>query len=92
MKLFLNIPKTDSLVLKNTEEEKHLILVSESGGGRSTAKYYEIGAGLKVEEKVLSVDTATAVENGNTKPVDSNAVYNHVAVQVGNIEILLATI
>lgn len=92
MKLFLNIPKNDSLVLKNTEEEKHLILISESGGGRSTAKYYEIGEGLKVEEDVLKVDTATEVEIGNSKPVESNAVYNHVAEHVGNIAILLSTI
>ena len=32
------------------------------------------------------------VEENNTNAVQSGAVYNHVAVQVGNIEILLETI
>ena len=30
---------------------------------------YQIGAGLKVEENVLMVDTANVVEEDNTKPV-----------------------
>ena len=41
---------------------------------------YQIGAGLKVEENVLMVDTA--------KPVTSAAVY----VEIGNIEALLASL
>lgn len=32
------------------------------------------------------------VEENNTNAVQSGAVYNHVAEQVGNIEILLSTI
>ena len=47
-----------------------------------------IGAGLKVEESVLMVDTANVVEEDNTKPVTSAAVY----VEIGNIEALLASL
>ena len=43
---------------------------------------YQIGAGLKVE------DTANVVEEDNTKPVTSAAVY----VEIGNIEALLASL
>lgn len=38
---------------------------------------------------IVVVDT---VEENNTNAVQSGAVYNHVAEQVGNIEILLSTI
>lgn len=55
------------------------------GGG---AGGYAIGDGLKVENGKLSVDTATAVEQDNTKPITSAAVYE----EVGNINALLATI
>ena len=54
------------------------------GGGMQ----YEIGAGLKVDGNTLMVDTADAVEQDNTKPVTSAAVF----VEVGNINALLATI
>ena len=47
-----------------------------------------IGAGLKVEENVLMVDAANAVEEDNTKPVTSAAVF----VEIGNIEALLASL
>ena len=59
-------------------------LAGGTGGGFS----YEIGAGLKVEDGVLSVDTANAVEEDNTKPVTSAAVYT----ELGNVEALLANI
>lgn len=49
---------------------------------------YEIGSGLKLNDNVLSVDTADEVEEDNTKPITSAAVHT----TVGNIEILLATI
>lgn len=51
---------------------------------------YEIGSGLKLDEQTntLSVDTAASVEEDNTKPITSAAVYT----TVGNIEILLETI
>ena len=55
-----------------------------SSGGQS----YEIGDGLKLEGNKLSVDTATEVEQDNTKPVTSAAVY----AQIGNIAALLAEI
>ena len=58
-------------------------LGGSSGGG---AVPYKIGAGLKVVENELMVDTADAVEEDNTRPVTSAAVY----VEIGNIEALLA--
>ena len=57
---------------------------SSAGGGVP----YQIGDGLKVVENVLMVDTADRVEEDNTRPVTSAAVY----VEVGNIEALLANI
>lgn len=56
----------------------------ETGGGTS----YKIGHGLKVEDGTLMVDTADAVEQDNTLPVTSAAVF----VQTGNIEALLAAL
>lgn len=60
----------------------------QSGGGSGGG--YTIGDGLKLDAatNTLSVDTATAVEKDNTKPVTSAAVYT----EVGNINALLATI
>lgn len=49
---------------------------------------YQIGSGLKVTGNTLEVDTATDVEEDNTLPITSTAVYT----TVGNIEILLGTI
>ena len=50
---------------------------------------YQIGHGLKVTgTNTLEVDTATDVEQDNTLPITSAAVYT----TVGNIEILLGTI
>ena len=60
-------------------------LGGSSGGG---AVPYKIGAGLKVVENELMVDTADAVEEDNTRPVTSAAVY----VEIGNIEALLAAL
>lgn len=58
-----------------------------SGGGSGG---YNIGDGLKLDPdtNTLSVDTADKVEEDNTKPVTSAAVYT----EVGNINALLATI
>lgn len=47
---------------------------------------FTLGNGLKLENNTLSVDTANAVEEDNTKPVTSAAVYT----EIGNIEALLA--
>ena len=55
-----------------------------NAGGNS----YEIGNGLKVEGNTLSVDTANIVEQDNTKPITSSAVYT----TVGNINAILGTI
>ena len=60
-------------------------LGGSSGGG---AVPYKIGAGLKVVENELMVDTANAVEQDNTLPVTSAAVF----VEIGNIEALLAAL
>ena len=49
----------------------------------------KVGENLKIDENgVLSVDTATDVEQDNTKPVTSAAVY----VQLGNVEALLSAL
>lgn len=47
-----------------------------------------IGENLKVVNGVLSVDTAPNVQQDNTKPITSAAVY----AEVGNINALLALI
>lgn len=60
-------------------------LGGSSGGG---AVPYKIGDGLKVVNSTLMVDTANAVEQDNTRPVTSAAVY----VEIGNIEALLAAL
>lgn len=59
-------------------------------GGSSGGGGYNIGSGLKLDAatNTLSVDTAQAVEEDNTKPVTSAAVFT----EVGNINALLATI
>ena len=63
-------------------------LTGRLAGGTGGGFPYEIGPGLKVEDGVLSVDTANAVEEDNTKPVTSAAVYT----ELGNVEALLANI
>ena len=61
--------------------------VRQTGGGGTA---YTIGHGLKVdaETNILSVDTADKMEQDNTLPITSAAVY----VEVGNINALLKTI
>lgn len=66
------------------EYEESDIPLPEGGGFP-----YKIGNGLKVTGvNTLEVDTATDVEQNNTLPITSAAVYT----TVGNIEILLGTI
>lgn len=60
------------------------VLATPETGGIS----YTIGAGLRVSGNTLMVDTATAVESGNTKPITSDAVYD----AIGNVETLLSQI
>ncbi|MBQ8505880.1 MAG: hypothetical protein IJ466_00365 [Clostridia bacterium] len=47
-----------------------------------------VGANLRMENGVLSVDTAASVEQDNTRPVTSAAVHT----QLGNVEALLKNI
>lgn len=67
---------------------------SAGGGGSSTwselleKPFESIGSNLKVVNGALCVDTAPNVEQDNTKPITSAAVY----VEVGNINALLALI
>lgn len=53
-----------------------------------TGQTVDIGDGLKLKNGVLSVDAADKVEEDNTKPVTSAAVF----VEIGNIEVLLAAL
>lgn len=80
----VNIIEEPTLDVRVENESEISVGVSEitQTGGRS----FEIGNGLKLENNVLSVDTANAVEEDNTKPVTSAAVYT----EIGNIEALLA--
>ena len=69
---------------ETVEYEESDIPLPEGGGFP-----YKIGNGLKVTGvNTLEVDTATDVEQNNTLPITSAAVYT----TVGNIEILLGTI
>lgn len=58
------------------------------GGGDPGTDGYIIGDGLKLEGRRLSVDTATTVDEDNTKPITSAAVFT----EIGNINALLETI
>ena len=62
------------------------------GGNPATTEtlgIIKVGENLKItEEGVLSVDTATQVEQDNTKPITSAAVHT----EIGNIEVLLAAL
>ena len=74
-----------------TEDKSSLVAaineVKRTGGGGTA---YTIGHGLKLDAKTntLSVDTADKMEQDNTLPITSAAVY----VEVGNINALLKTI
>ena len=74
-----------------TEDKSSLVSaineVRQTGGGGTA---YTIGHGLKLDAKTntLSVDTADKMEQDNTLPITSAAVY----VEVGNINALLKTI
>lgn len=74
-----------------TEAKTNLVAAineaARSGGGGTK---YQIGNGLILDAKTntLAVDTANAVEQDNTKPITSSAVY----AVVGNINALLATL
>lgn len=76
-------PKTQAQTMPVGIDPETGRLFTQPGAGG-----YEIGNGLKVVEGKLTVDTADAVEQDNTRPVTSAAVYT----EVGNIEVLLANI
>lgn len=82
------VPPTGSPGQVLTKTEDGTIWATPSGGGGGGG--YTIGPGLKLdpESNILSVDTADAVEEDNTRPVTSAAVFT----TVGNIDALLATI
>ena len=75
--------------LKNRDPIDVSFNVSVRAGGGSGGGY-NIGDGLKLDTmtNTLSVDTADKVEEDNTKPVTSAAVYT----EVGNINALLAAL
>lgn len=72
------------VVQSEIEMEVEPAKVVYNGGGMP----YKIGYGLKVDSGTLMVDAADTVEQDNTKPVTSAAVFT----EVGNINALLATI
>lgn len=76
-------PKTDAQTMPVGIDPKTGRLYTESGGAG-----YPLGDGLKVVDGKLTVDTADTVQQDNTRPVTSAAVYT----EVGNIEVLLANI
>ena len=94
-----SIGNVDVYTITMTDGSNYTFTVTNgSGGGGSAdvpiasdavAGIIRVGENLKIDENgVLSVDTATAVEEDNTRPVTSAAVQT----TVGNIEILLKTI
>lgn len=89
---------TDVYTIALTDGSSYEFTVTNGSGGGSAdvpiasetvAGIVRVGENLKISaDGVLSVDTATAVEEDNTRPVTSAAVQT----TVGNIEILLKTI
>lgn len=49
---------------------------------------YEIGEGLKVVDDTLMVDSTDSATKNDNRPITSHGV----AVEVGNLEVLLATV
>lgn len=74
-----------ALTLDPAEVQLTLALDAVETGGAGS---WGIGAGLKVVDGKLTVDTADKVEEDNTKPVTSAAVF----VELGNVEALLTQI
>ena len=86
---------TGQVMKKKSNADYDTEWADESGGSGGATwltlpgkPFATIGDNLKVVGGALTVDTADAVEEDNTKPVTSAAVF----VEVGNIEALLATI
>ena len=90
---------TDIYTIALTDGSSYEFTVTNGSGGGSgadvpiasdtVAGIVRVGENLRISaDGVLSVDTATAIEEDNTRPVTSAAVQT----TVGNIEILLKTI
>ena len=90
---------TDVYTIALTDGSGYEFTVTNGSGGGSgadvpiasetVAGIVRVGENLKISaDGVLSVDTATAVEQDNTRPVTAAAVYT----EVGNINALLETI
>lgn len=95
------IGNVDEYTITMTDGSSYTFTVTNGSGGgggggadvpiasEAVAGIVRVGENLKISaDGVLSVDTATAVEEDNTRPVTSAAVQT----TVGNIEILLKTI
>lgn len=95
------IDNVDVYTITMTDGSSYTFTVTNGSGGsgggsadvpiasEAVAGIVRVGENLKISaDGVLSVDTATAVEEDNTRPVTSAAVQT----TVGNIEILLKTI
>lgn len=82
----LNIVAGDNIIIEQEDEE--LKISSLGGGGGSGGPTYKAGDNIDITNNVISVLTTDDVEEDNTKPITSAAVYT----EVGNINILLETI
>lgn len=95
------IGNIDEYTITMTDGSSYTFTVTNGSGGggggsadvpiasETVAGLVRVGENLKISaDGVLSVDTATAVEEDNTRPITSAAVQT----TVGNIEILLKTI
>ena len=95
------IGNVDEYTITMTDGSSYTFTVTNGSGGsgggsadvpiasEAVAGIVRVGENLKISaDGVLSVDTATAVEEDNTRPITSAAVQT----TVGNIEILLKTI
>lgn len=80
----------DAAVPPDAQPGQVLTRTEDGNAWQDPSGGYTIGAGLKLDpgSNTLSVDTADAVEQDNTRPITSAAVFT----TVGNIDALLATI
>lgn len=71
-----------------TTTDKSSLVAAINETAKNSVVWDDLGAGLKVEDGKLAVDTMDKIEQNNTKPVTSAAVHT----EIGNINVLLATI
>lgn len=84
MKIRLRIQRDPTITI-TVQSELCIHLETQVVDGSAS---WQIGSGLRLDGNVLSVDTADRVEQDNTRPITSAAVYTCT----GNIEALLAQI